>query len=113
MNARNNTKALTIQGQIENIITVKSNGYVIARFKPHETNASSIRIIGNGLPTIAGAIIELQGVWINHPKYGDQFIVHSFEILHPDLVVAIRDRLLSIKGIGNVIANRIVAKHGI
>lgn len=56
----------------------------------------------------------MQGEWSNHPKYGEQFKVIHYKSLVPASVAGIEKYLGSglIKGIGPVMAKRIVKKFG-
>jgi exodeoxyribonuclease V alpha subunit len=61
-----------------------------------------------------GEIIKMRGEWANHPKYGEQFKIVQYKTAVPASVYGIQKYLGSglIKGIGPVMAKRIVAKFG-
>ena len=62
----------------------------------------------------SGEQLRLQGQWISHPRFGRQFKVHSCETVLPATLQGIEKYLGSglIKGIGPVMAGRIVALFG-
>jgi exodeoxyribonuclease V alpha subunit len=61
-----------------------------------------------------GEIIKMRGEWANHPKYGEQFKIVHYKTTVPASVYGIEKYLGSglIKGIGPVMAKRIVKKFG-
>lgn len=106
---------MEIQGQVERItFHNEENGYTIARMKV-SGNRELITIVGNLLSITPGEILKLQGEWKNHPKYGEQFLIQSYESVVPASVKGVEKYLGSglIKGIGPVMAKRLVNKFGI
>jgi exodeoxyribonuclease V alpha subunit len=61
-----------------------------------------------------GEILKMKGEWANHPKYGEQFKIINYKTTVPATVYGIQKYLGSglIKGIGPVMAKRIVKKFG-
>jgi len=105
---------MEIQGQIERItFHNEENGYTIARMKV-PGNRELVTVVGNLLSVTPGEILRLKGEWKNHPKYGEQFLIQSFESIIPATVKGIEKYLGSglIKGIGPVMAKRLVDKFG-
>ena len=105
---------MEIQGQVERITFYnKENGYTIARLKI-PGNRDLITIVGNLFSIIPGEILKLKGEWKNHPKYGEQFLIQSYESIVPASVKGVEKYLGSglIKGIGPVMAKRLVNKFG-
>ncbi len=103
-----------LQGQIERITySNEENGYTIARVKVYG-NPELVTVVGNLMSPMAGEIIKMKGEWSNHPKYGEQFKIVSYETLTPASVHGIEKYLGSglIKGVGPVMAKRIVKKFG-
>ncbi|GBC62570.1 recombinase RecD [Desulfonema ishimotonii] len=103
-----------LQGQIERITyTNEESGYTIARLKvPGQRDL--VTIVGNLMAPMPGEIIRMKGEWTRHPRYGDQFKVVYYNTAVPATVYGIRKYLGSglIKGVGPVIAERIVRKFG-
>ena len=103
-----------IQGQLERI-TFRSdeNHFTIAKIKV-KGHKSLVTVLGNLLPVSPGEILRLTGTWDRHPKYGEQFRFTSCETVVPATLHGIERYLGSglIKGIGPVMAKRLVEKFG-
>jgi len=105
---------IDLEGQIERITYEnEENGYTIARVKVHGRR-DLVTVVGNLMAPAPGAIIRMNGEWTNHPKYGEQFKVIRYKSMVPASVYGIEKYLGSglIKGIGPVMAKRIVGKFG-
>ncbi len=103
-----------LQGQIERITyTNDKNGYTVAKVKVNGQR-DLVTVVGNLMAPTPGEIIKMNGEWISHPRYGEQFRVDQFKSLVPASVYGIKKYLGSglIKGIGPIMANRIVEKFG-
>ncbi len=103
-----------LQGQVERISYANDeNGYTVARVKVYGRR-DLVTAVGNLMAPTPGEILKMKGVWSNHPKYGEQFKVTTYETAVPASVYGIRKYLGSglIKGVGPVIAERIVSKFG-
>jgi exodeoxyribonuclease V alpha subunit len=103
-----------LQGQIERITyTNDENGYTIAKVKVNG-HRDLVTVVGNLMAPTPGEIIKMDGEWVNHPRYGRQFKVVSYKSLVPASVYGIEKYLGSglIKGIGPVMARRIVERFG-
>ena len=102
-------------GEIERITyTNDDNGFTIARVKV-SGRLGFVTVVGNLMAPSPGEILEMRGEWTRHPKYGEQFRVEQYRVKVPATVYGIRKYLESgmIKGIGPVMANRIVQKFGL
>ncbi len=105
---------IALTGQIERITyTNEETGYTIAKLKV-QGQWDLITIVGNIPSPSPGEILDLKGEWVHHPKYGDQFKIHSYQTTVPATVYGIRRYLGSgmIKGLGPKMADRIVKKFG-
>jgi exodeoxyribonuclease V alpha subunit len=103
-----------LQGQIERITYFnEENGYTVAKVKVYGRN-DLVTVVGNILSPTPGEVIKMKGEWVNNPKYGEQFKVVNYKSLVPASVSGIQKYLGSglIKGIGPVMAKRIVKKFG-
>lgn len=99
---------MEIKGQISEIIYQNEvNSYTIAEF---ETNEEQATIVGY-LPFInKGDSLKLVGSFVNHPDYGRQFKIQTFEKIMPETLEALERYLAGgvIKGVGPATAKRIV-----
>jgi len=103
-----------LQGQIERITyTNEENGFTIAKVKVYG-KPELITVVGNLIDPMPGEIIKMRGEWTNHPKYGEQFKIIQYKTSVPASVHGIQKYLGSglIKGIGPIMAKRIVNKFG-
>jgi exodeoxyribonuclease V alpha subunit len=93
-------------------------GYTIARIAPERGSGSGAELVtavGPLLGAQVGEFLRLRGRWSSHPKYGRQFEVHSYATVLPATAAGIQKYLGSglIKGIGPVMAERMVAHFGV
>ena len=93
-------------------------GYTIARIAPERgsgVGAELVTAVGPLLGAQVGEFLRLRGRWSSHPKYGRQFEVHSYATVLPATAAGIQRYLGSglIKGIGPVMAERMVAHFGV
>ncbi len=101
---------ITLTGTLESITFQNDeNHYTIARIKPGDTK-QCVTIVGYMAGLAQGETLKLNGRWVTHPKYGDQFKVEFFEVSLPATVSGIKNYLGSgiIKGIGKTMARKIV-----
>src|SRR5579864_8610619 len=89
-------------------------GYTIARIAPERGGAELVTAVGPLLGAQVGEFLRLRGRWSAHPKYGRQFEVASYATVLPATAAGIQKYLGSglIKGIGPVMAERMVAHFG-
>jgi exodeoxyribonuclease V alpha subunit len=105
---------IELQGQIERITyTSEESGFTVARVKV-PGHQDLVCVVGNLLAPMPGEIIKMRGEWANHPKFGEQFKIVYYKSMVPATVHGIEKYLGSglIKGIGPVMAKRIVKKFG-
>ena len=114
-----------VSGSVERVTFYNpENGYSVIRLKPDSRSMllykyasgreALVTVVGN-LPEVnPGEWLRLSGRWINHPEYGRQFIAEQCEQALPATVEGIKRYLGSgmIRGVGKVMAERIVAKFG-
>ena len=106
---------MDLQGQIENITySDEESGFTIAKVKV-DGHRDRVTVVGNLMSPVQGVILKMKGEWANHPKYGKQFKVIDYKTAVPATVYGIKNYLGSglIKGLGPVMAGRIVKKFGI
>ncbi len=103
-----------LEGQIERITyTNEETGYTVARIKV-TGYSEPITAVGKLIAPTPGELLKMEGAWMDHPKFGRQFKVISYRSVVPSSIEGIRRYLGSglIKGIGPVMASRIVEKFG-
>jgi exodeoxyribonuclease V alpha subunit len=103
-----------LQGQLERITyRNEENHYTIAKLKV-QGRRDLVTVVGSIVTASPGEVLRLTGSWDVHPKYGEQFKILSYESVVPATVKGIERYLGSglIKGIGPIMAKRLVAKFG-
>ena len=102
-----------IAGTVETVVYQnQENGYTVIRLDAGE--GRSLTVVGC-LPGVApGEGITVQGSWMHHASYGEQFKAEAVERRTPAGVKAIFDYLASgaVKGIGAATARRMVEEFG-
>jgi len=104
-----------IQGQLERVTYFnEQTGYTVAKMRV-KGYRDLVTFSGNLVSVNPGEVLKLKGNWYHHPKYGEQFKVNSYVSVVPATVKGIKRYLSSglIKGIGPVMAKRIVSIFGI
>jgi exodeoxyribonuclease V alpha subunit len=103
-----------LTGQIEKITFANDEtGFTIARVKV-DGRHEPVTVVGTLMAPMPGEILDMRGEWANHPRFGRQFKVREYKTRVPATVYGIRKYLGSgmIKGLGPVMAGRIVDKFG-
>jgi exodeoxyribonuclease V alpha subunit len=102
-----------LDGAIDEIVFYNpDNGYTVAKFV---TDAGeSLTIVGAFPPLTPGEVLRIQGGWEVNPRFGRQFKVDHLTMTLPASAAGIEKFLASglVRGIGPVLAARIVAKFG-
>lgn len=105
----------TIEGVLERITYQNDeNGYLIGKVIP-KGKIQPVTIVGTLGGVQVGETLQIKGIWVNHPQYGKQFEVKSYQVRYPATLDGIRKYLGSglIKGIGPVTAAKIVDYFGL
>ncbi len=104
----------TLQGQIERVTFYNDeNDFTIARLNvPGYRDLVTVK--GTIMAPTPGQVLRVTGQWINHPQFGEQFQIVRYTTLVPATAAGIEKYLGSglIKGIGPVMAKRMVNKFG-
>jgi len=103
-----------LQGLLEHITYFnEETGYAIIKVKV-SGHKDLVACVGNLIRPTPGEIVAMKGEWTNHEKYGRQFRIVTCETKTPASVYGVQKYLGSglIKGIGPVMAKRIVGKFG-
>ena len=101
-----------MEGYVEHIIFRNAeNGYTVFELVSGEEEITCTGVFGY---LNEGDFVSLEGQYVEHPMYGTQLQVTSYELRPPEDIVAIQRYLGSgaIKGIGETMAGRIVKKFG-
>ena len=102
----------TILGFLEKITYYnEENNFIVAKLQ-EKGKRELTTIVGNISGINTGESLKLSGRWVHNKKFGEQFQVEHYEITVPATVHGIKKYLGSglIKGIGPVMAERIVKK---
>ncbi len=109
-----NTPQCVLKVQVERITYYnEENHYTIAKVKI-DGKKSLVTVVGTLYSVVPGEFLRIEGDWNIHPRYGEQFRITSYETLMPATAKGIERYLGSgmIKGIGPVMAKRLVAQFG-
>ena len=101
------------EGTIEQIVYYSPDtGYTVCKFSLE--SGQSLTVVGSFPPLSPGEILKIKGKWEINPRFGQQFRVENFLPVLPASVKGIEKFLSSglIKGIGPVLAGRIIKKFG-
>ncbi|WP_433265032.1 SF1B family DNA helicase RecD2 [Actinosynnema sp. CS-041913] len=92
----------------------EETGYTVARVDTGR-GGDLVTVVGALLGAQPGESIRMRGRWGSHPQYGKQFHVDDYTTVLPATIQGIRRYLGSglIKGIGPVLADRIVTHFGV
>ena len=111
-----------IEGKIRNILFSSESGYTVALFRVKKTNDNDMKDFLNRTITVSGNFINpnledlyvLDGNYIEHPRYGFQFKVDSYDKVMPTNKDSVIEFLSSslIKGCGEKTAKLIVDELG-
>jgi exodeoxyribonuclease V alpha subunit len=99
-----------IEGYIGRIVfRNEDNGYTVLSLQVKE---DEVTCVGNFTYISEGEFIQASGSYTEHPVYGEQFLIESYDMKEPEDVFSMERYLSSgaIKGIGASLASRIVKK---
>lgn len=99
-----------IQGLVEHIIYRNDdNGYTVMSI---QSQGDDIVCVGTLSTLSEGEYIKAEGEFVDHPSYGEQFKISSYDLEMPEDIFSIERYLGSgaIRGVGPALAGRIVKK---
>ncbi len=105
----------TLRGTVERITYHnEENGYTVAQLLP-EGKDYTVTVVGNMLGVNVGESVAVTGAWMAHAQYGRQFKSEQVRTVLPATIAGLERYLGSglIKGVGPVMAGRIVRKFGL
>lgn len=103
-----------ICGTVETIIFAsQDNRFAVIKLIP-EKLSTKMTVTLNGIAPLIGQLLEIEGEWVKHPKFGQQFKATTYKTIAPTETSGIEKFLASgaIAGIGPAMAKRIVAEFG-
>ena len=104
---------MELKGSVENIIyRNEMNGYTVLQVR---TGKTVFTLVGKTTNINVGESIEADVTEVEHPEYGLQYNINNYKLIMPDDdEVAIAKFLLSlsIKGVGEVIIERLIKNFG-
>ncbi len=103
-----------LEGVVESIVFASDDGrFAVLRLRP-TGQQSRVNATVNSVPPLVGQQVQLEGEWIQHPRFGEQFKASKMKISAPTSVDGIERFLGSgvIDGLGPAMAQRIVKKFG-
>ncbi len=101
------------EGTVEQVVYYNpENGYTVCRFSLED--GKNLTVVGSFPPLSAGEVLRVTGTWELNPRFGQQFRVENFVPILPSSAKGIEKFLSSglVRGIGPVLARRIVKKFG-
>ncbi len=108
------TAEASLEGTLERVVFAnEENGWSVVRLEV-PGRADLVTAVGRLLEVQPGECLKLTGAWETDRKFGPQFRVSSYQSVLPATVTAIERYLGSglIRGIGKVMASRLVAAFG-
>lgn len=103
-----------ICGTVDTIIFAsQDNRFTVLKLSP-EKLSTQITVTLNGIVPLIGQLLEIEGEWVKHPKFGQQFKATTYKTVAPTEISGIEKFLASgaINGIGPAMAKKIVAEFG-
>lgn len=103
-----------ICGTVETIVFAsQDNRFAVIKLTP-EKLSTKMTVTLNGIAPLIGQLLEVEGEWVKHPKFGQQFKATTYKTIAPTEIPGIEKFLASgaIAGIGPAMAKRIVAEFG-
>lgn len=104
----------TLEGVVESIVFASDDGkFAVMRLRP-TGQQGKVNVTVNSVPPLVGQQVRLEGAWIQHPRFGEQFKASRMKISAPTSTDGIERFLASgaIEGLGPAMAQRIVHKFG-
>jgi exodeoxyribonuclease V alpha subunit len=103
----------SVEGVLDDIVFYNpENGYTVCKFVPE--GGEAMTVVGSFPPLTPGEVLRISGQWELNPRFGRQFKVDRFTLALPASAGGIEKFLSSglVRGIGPVLAKRIVGKFG-
>lgn len=103
-----------ICGTVDTIIFASQDNRFTVLKLSLEKLSTQITVTLNGIAPLIGQLLEIEGEWVKHPKFGQQFKATTYKTVAPTEISGIEKFLASgaINGIGPAMAKKIVAEFG-
>ncbi|MCL6581750.1 MAG: ATP-dependent RecD-like DNA helicase, partial [Firmicutes bacterium] len=111
-----------LEGVLDHVVYANpTSGYTVGRLRllspdgGHPAGGEGVvTFVGVFPPLRPGERLRLEGAWVDHPEYGRQFKVSSYQVVLPQTPEAVERYLASgmVRGIGPATAKRLVAHFG-
>ncbi|MCK4760327.1 MAG: ATP-dependent RecD-like DNA helicase [Candidatus Aminicenantes bacterium] len=101
------------EGTVESIVFYSPDtGYTVCKFSLED--GQTMTVVGSFPPLSPGEMLKIKGKWEINPRFGQQFRAENFLPILPASAKGIEKFLSSglIKGVGPVLARRIIKKFG-
>lgn len=103
----------TVAGTVENVIfSSPDSSFCVFQLKP--SGGAVITATVNMAPPLVGEMVEIDGVWVEHKRFGQQFKGEAMRRIAPTTHAGIERFLASgaVAGIGPALAKRLVTAFG-
>ena len=104
-----------VSGTVASILyRSEETGYTVCTVQPAGRDAAPVTVVGNCAAMWEGEELTADGHWVRHPQHGHQFQAERITCIAPTSPEGLRRYLASgmIRGVGAVMADRIVALFG-
>ncbi len=105
---------IELEGQLKRITySDEHTGYTVAQLCV-DGYSDPVTVVGNIPAPNPGEMLQVRGTWMDHPRFGRQLRIESYNVKVPVTIEGIKNYLGSglIKGIGPVMASKIVKVFG-
>ncbi len=112
--APSSSTLISVEGRVREIsFQSEESGYTVLHCK--DLASQKVIVMVGDMPLVKeGERLTFQGKWVNHPRFGKQFRVQSYESIMPTSPEGIESFLASgqLRGVGPVTAKRLVEHFG-
>jgi len=110
----------TLEGCLERVTYYnEDSGYLVGRLRlaprdPAGAVAPRVTFVGNFPALREGEDLRLEGTWVDHPEYGRQFKVASYQVVLPHTAEGVEKYLASgfVRGVGPATAKKLIRHFG-
>ncbi|MEM9491097.1 MAG: helix-hairpin-helix domain-containing protein, partial [Myxococcota bacterium] len=106
----------TVSGALERVVfSSEASHWTVARLRRDDGSDDLVTVVGALLYGLGeGTPLRLGGTWQEHPKYGRQLRVETYQVQAPETLLGVERYLASgVPGVGAELAKRLVAHFGL